>query len=107
VGYAIISTAVDPNGTVIRQIWGANAQDTYYAAKLLKDQWFAFVTSGAPVHIVVFTYRYNWPFPYSPPAPFFVTADVYRLSPIMRPEHMGTYRLRRVPGLPVDIRFLP
>ncbi|MFZ8839517.1 MAG: hypothetical protein ACO2PM_11550 [Pyrobaculum sp.] len=106
-GYAIISTAVDPNGTVIMQIWGANTQDTYYAAKLLKDQSFAFFTSGAPVHIIVFTYRYNWPFPYSPPPPFFVVADVYRLSPIMRPEHMSTYRLRRVPGVPVDIKFLP
>jgi len=94
VGYAIISTAVDPNGTVITQIWGANVQDTYFAAKLLKDQWTDFTT--APVHIVVFTYRYNWPYPYSPPPPHFVTADVYKLSPISRPEHMGTYKLRRV-----------
>jgi hypothetical protein len=104
VGYAIISTAVDPNGTVILQIWGANAQDTYYAAKLLYDQRNDFTT--APVHIVVFTYRYNWPRPYSPP-PHFVTADVYRLSPIMRPELLRTYRLVRVPGPPVDIRFVP
>ena len=104
VGYAIISTAVDPNGTVIMQIWGANAQDTYYAAKLLYDRWFDFGT--APVHIVVFTYRYNWPYPYNPP-PHFVTADVYRLSPIMRPEHMNTYRLVRLPGVPSIIRFEP
>ena len=104
VGYAIISTAVDPNGTVIMQIWGANAQDTYYAAKLLNDRWFDFDT--APVHIVVFTYRYNWPYPYNPP-PHFVTADVYKLSPIMRPELLNTYRLKRVPGPPVDIKFEP
>jgi hypothetical protein len=104
VGYAIISTAVDPNGTVILQIWGANAQDTYYAAKLLYDQRNDFTT--APVHIVVFTYRYNWPRPYNPP-PHFVTADVYKLSPIMRPELLRTYRLVRVPGPPVDIRFVP
>ncbi len=94
VGYAIISTTVDPNGTVILQIWGANAQDTYYAAKLLMDQRDDFKT--APVHIVVFTYRYNWPRPYNPP-PYFVTADVYKLSPIMRPEHLRTYKLE-VPG---------
>jgi len=107
VGYAIISTAVDPNGTVIMQIWGANAQDTYYAAKLLKDQSVAFTTE--PVHIVVFTYRYNWPYPYSPPSPYFVTADVYRLSPIRRPVLMNTYKLVRVSitGLPDDIRFQP
>jgi len=104
VGYAIISTAVDPNGTVILQVWGANAQDTYYAAKLVKDQWFDFTT--APVYIVVFTYRYNWRYPYNPP-PHFVTADVYKLSPIMRPELLNTYRLVRVLGPPAIIRFEP
>jgi len=104
VGYAIISTAVDPNGTVIMQIWGANAQDTYYAAKLLYDQRTDLTT--APVHIVVFTYRYDWRYPYSPP-PHFVTADVYKLSPIMRPELLRTYMLVRVPGPPVDIKFVP
>jgi len=104
VGYAIISTAVDPNGTVIMQIWGANAQDTYYAAKLLKDRYSDFTT--APVHIVKFTYRYNWPYPYNPP-PYFVTADVYKLSPIMRPKLLNTYKLKKVPGPPVDIRFQP
>jgi hypothetical protein len=103
-GYAIISITVDPNGTVILQIWGANAQDTYYAAKLLMDRRNDFNT--APVHIVVFTYRYNWPYPYNPP-PYFVTADVYMLSPIMRPEYMNTYRLKIVTGPPVDIRFEP
>jgi hypothetical protein len=30
VGYGIISTSVDPNGTKIIQFWGANAQDTYW-----------------------------------------------------------------------------
>jgi hypothetical protein len=104
VGYAIISTAVDPNGTVIMQIWGANAQDTYYAAKLLKDRVADFAT--APVHIVKFTYNYNWPYPYDPP-PYFVTADVYKLSPIMRPELLNTYKLKRVAGPPVDIDFQP
>mgnify|MGYP000377546260 CR=1 FL=1 len=104
VGYAIISTAVDPNGTVIVQIWGANSQDTYYAAKLLYDRPVDFNT--APVHIVVFTYRYNWPYPYNPP-PHFVTADVYKLSPIMRPELLNTYRLVRVLGPPAIIRFEP
>jgi hypothetical protein len=104
VGYAIISTAVDPNGTVIMQVWGANAQDTYYAAKLLNDRWFDFHT--APVHIVVFTYRYNWPYPYNPP-PHFVTADVYKLSPIVRPELLNTYKLVRVSGPPDVIRFEP
>ncbi len=104
VGYAIISTAVDPNGTVILQIWGANAQDTYYAAKLLMDRRADFNT--APVHVVVFTYRYDWRYPYNPP-PYFVTAEVYKLSPIMRPEPLYTYRLERVPGPPVDIRFEP
>jgi hypothetical protein len=103
-GYAIISTAVDPNGTVILQIWGANAQDTYYAAKLLYDRWIDFNT--APVHIVAFTYRYNWPYPYNPP-PHFVTADVYKLSPIMRPELLNTYRLVRLPVVPSVIRFEP
>ena len=29
-GYGIISTSVDPNGTIIIQFWGANAQDTYW-----------------------------------------------------------------------------
>jgi hypothetical protein len=105
VGYAIISTAVDPNGTVILQVWGANAQDTYFAAKLVKDRWSDL--TAEPVHIVVFTYRYNWRYPYSPPPPHFVTADVYRLSPISRPVLMRTYRLERVSisGWPDDIRF--
>jgi len=101
VGYAIISTAVDPNGTVILQIWGANAQDTYYAAKLLKDRKNDFAT--APVYIVVFTYRYDWPYPYNPQS-YFVTADVYKLSPIMRPESQGTYVLK-VDASTGDIKF--
>jgi hypothetical protein len=101
VGYAIISTAVDPNGTVILQIWGANAQDTYFAGKLLYDQSDSF--SDAPAYIIVFTYNYGWPYPYAPPQPFFVTADVYKLSPIMRPELLNTYKLVNVTGLPVYI----
>jgi hypothetical protein len=105
-GYAIISTAVDPNGTAILQVWGANAQDTYYAAKLYKDQYITFNALGVPALIVEFTYRYNWPYPYSPP-PHFVTARVFSLSPTSRPALVGTYRLVVVPGLPVDIRFMP
>jgi len=101
VGYAIISTVVDPNGTVILQIWGANAQDTYYAAKLLMDQWPDFTT--APAYIIVFTYNYGWPYQYNSP-PYFVTADVYELSPIMRPELVKTYGLINVPG---GIMFQP
>ena len=30
IGYGIISISVDPNGTKIIQLWGANAQDTYW-----------------------------------------------------------------------------
>jgi len=90
-GYAIISTAVDPNGTVILQVWGANAQDTYFAGKLLKDQWGTFL--DAPAYIVVFTYDYRWRYPPTT-SPFFVTADVYKLSPIKRPMLAGTFRLR-------------
>jgi hypothetical protein len=90
VGYAIISTAVDPNGTVILQIWGANAQDTYFAGKLLRDQrdWF----TSAPAYIVVFTYNYGWPYPYAPP-PNFVTATVYKLSTTESPTLVRTFRL--------------
>jgi len=105
-GYAIMSTAVDPNGTVILQVWGANAQDTYYVAKLYKDQYIALNALGTPALIVEFTYRYDWPRPYSPP-PHFVTARVFRLSPTSRPALVGTYRLAVVPGFPVDIRFQP
>ena len=88
VGYAIISTAVDPNGTVILQIWGANAQDTYFAGKLLLDQATRF--RDAPAYIIEFTYNYAWR---NPPPPYFVTARVYKLSPIERPTLMGTFSL--------------
>ncbi len=100
-GYAIISTAVDPNGTVILQIWGANAQDTYFAGKLLHDRRNDFMT--APAYIVVFMYDYRWR---SPPTawPFFVTADVYRLSPIERLTWVGTFRLRFDASVR-DVRF--
>jgi len=99
VGYAIISTTVDPNGTVILQIWGANAQDTYFAGKLLRDQTNRF--TDAPAYIIVFTYNYRWRHPPTAP-PFFVTADVYKLSPVERPTHVGTFSLRLVAG---EIRF--
>jgi hypothetical protein len=89
-GYAIISTAVDPNGTVILQIWGANAQDTYFAGKLLSDQPNSF--NAAPAYIIVFTYNYGWPYPYAPP-PHFVTAEVYKLSTTESPKLVGTFRL--------------
>ena len=97
-GYAIISTTVDPNGTVILQIWGANAQDTYFAGKLLRDQATRF--TDAPAYIVEFTYNYNWR---NPPPPYFVTARVYKLSPIERPTLMGTFRLDTA-TLPVMFR---
>jgi len=100
-GYAIISTAVDPNGTVILQVWGANAQDTYFAGKLLSD-WPA-TFSNAPAYIVVFTYNYRWRYPPTA-SPFFVTADVYKLSPIERLTSVGTFRLRLSAG---DVRFQP
>jgi hypothetical protein len=100
-GYAIISTVVDPNGTVILQVWGANAQDTYFAGKLLIDQPGTF--SGAPAFIVVFTYNYRWRHPPDNP-PFFVTAAVWKLSPIERLTPVGTFRLRLSDG---DVRFLP
>jgi hypothetical protein len=99
VGYAIISTTVDPNGTVILQIWGANAQDTYFAGKLLRDQATRF--RDAPAYIIVFTYNYRWRHPPTA-SPFFVTADVYMLSPVERPTHVGTFRLGLVAG---EIRF--
>jgi hypothetical protein len=83
VGYAIISTAVDPNGTVILQIWGANAQDTYFAGKLLRDQPNSF--NAAPAYIIVFEYNYA--------TPLFVTANVYKLSTIESPKLVGTFRL--------------
>ncbi|MFZ8839911.1 MAG: hypothetical protein ACO2PM_13575 [Pyrobaculum sp.] len=98
-GYAIISTAVDPNGTVILQIWGANAQDTYFAGKLLRDQPGTF--SGAPAYIVVFEYNYRWRYPPTA-SPFFVIADVYKLSPIERLRFTNTFRLRLSDG---DVKF--
>jgi len=98
-GYAIISTTVDPNGTVILQIWGANAQDTYFAGKLLLDQAPRF--REAPAYIIEFRYNYTWPYPYRTP-PYFVTARVYKLSTIERPTLMGTFRL--VPTLDI-VRF--
>jgi hypothetical protein len=98
-GYAIISTAVDPNGTVILQVWGANAQDTYFAGKLLRDRPDAF--SGAPAFIVVFAYNYRWSYPPTAP-PFFVIADVYMLSPIERLRFTNTFRLRLSDG---DVKF--
>jgi hypothetical protein len=90
-GYAIISTAVDPNGTAILQVWGANAQDTYFAGKLLYDQTTVF--KDAPAYIVVFRYNYGWRHPPTG-APFFVTARVYELSPIEPPKLLYTYWLR-------------
>jgi hypothetical protein len=98
-GYAIISTAVDPNGTVILQVWGANAQDTYFAGKLLMDQSGTFAT--APAYIVVFTYDYRWRYPPTA-SPFFVTASVWKLSPIERLTQVDTFRLTLSVG---DVRF--
>ncbi len=94
VGYAIISTAVDPNGTVILQIWGANAQDTYFAGKLLRDQATRF--TDAPAYIIVFEYNYAWRNPH------FVTAGVYKLSPIEPPTLMATFHLIPIGG---TVRF--
>jgi len=91
-GYAIISTAVDPNGTVILQVWGANAQDTYFAGKLLNDQSNRF--RDAPAYIIKFTYNYA--------TPHFVTAEVYELSTIDPPKLMGTFCLVRVGN---DVKF--
>jgi len=92
VGYAIISTAVDPNGTVILQIWGANAQDTYFAGKLLSDQRNSF--RDAPAYIIVFTYNYA--------TPLFVTAEVYKLSTTESPKLVGTFRLVSIDN---DVKF--
>jgi len=100
-GYAIISTAVDPNGTVILQVWGANAQDTYFAGKLLTDQPDTF--SDAPAFIVVFTYDYRWRYPPTA-SPFFVTANVYKLSPIERPTQERAFRLK-FDASTVDVKF--
>ncbi len=97
-GYAIISTTVDPNGTVILQIWGADAQDTYFAGKLLRDQATRF--TDAPAYIIVFWYNYAWNYTRSP-LPF-VTARVYKLSPIERPTLMDTFRLVPIGG---TVRF--
>ena len=94
VGYAIISTAVDPNGTVILQVWGANAQDTYYAAHLLRDQSNTF--TDAPAYILVITYNYGWRYPYATP-PYFVTVDVYKLSPTERLTRVTTFMLNPLP----------
>jgi len=93
-GYAIISTTVDPNGTVILQIWGANAQDTYFAGKLLRDQATSF--TDAPAYIIVFRYDYRRP------PPDFLVADVYKLSPIEHLTLMGTFRLVAIVG---TVRF--
>ncbi len=101
-GYAIISTTVDPNGTVILQIWGANAQDTYFAGKLLRDQVDRF--RDAPVYIIEFAYDYRWR---NPPPPHFVTARVYKLSPIERPTLMEGTFLLDVVGDTVRFRFQP
>jgi hypothetical protein len=88
VGYAIISTAVDPNGTVILQVWGANAQDTYFAGKLLYNATNSF--TDAPAYIIEFTYDYSWPYPYGP---YFVTANVYKLSTTESPTLVDTFGL--------------
>jgi hypothetical protein len=88
VGYAIISTAVDPNGTVILQVWGANAQDTYFAALLLHEHLNTF--TDAPAYIIVLTYKYGWRYPYVTP-PYFVTMDVYKLSPTERPTLANSF----------------
>jgi len=98
-GYAIISTTVDPNGTVILQIWGANAQDTYFAGKLLRDQATRF--TDAPAYIIEFRYDYAWNYT-RPPFRHFVTARVYRLSPIEPPTLMGTFHLVPIGG---TVRF--
>jgi hypothetical protein len=94
VGYAIISTAVDPNGTVILQVWGANAQDTYYAALLLRD--LKDILTDAPAYIIILTYNYGWRYPYVTP-PYFVTFDIYKLSPTQSPTLEGRFVLRPVP----------
>ena len=94
VGYAIISTAVDPNGTVILQVWGANAQDTYFAAHVLRDR--SNIFTDAPAYILVLRYNYGWRYPYATP-PYFVTVDVYKLSPTERPRLVTTLMLNPPP----------
>lgn len=39
-GYGVVSVSVDPNGTVILQVWGANAQDTYWTAMAFLGAYF-------------------------------------------------------------------
>ncbi|MEM4755294.1 hypothetical protein [Pyrobaculum sp.] len=54
-GLAVVSTAVDPNGTVILQVWGMNTQDTYWASYLLSTSLNQFV--NAPAYIILIDYN--------------------------------------------------
>jgi hypothetical protein len=53
-GLAVVSTAVDPNGTVILQVWGMNTQDTYWGAFILKKDFGRF--TDAPAYIIIIDY---------------------------------------------------
>ncbi len=53
-GLAVVSTAVDPNGTVILQVWGMNTQDTYWGAFILKKDFGIF--TDAPAYIIIINY---------------------------------------------------
>jgi len=70
-GYGIISISVDPNGTRIIQVWGANAQDTYWLSWAFAFDELGPVSFARPGTYLVQIYYGNVTLPRAPGPPDF------------------------------------
>lgn len=90
VGYGVISVSVDPNGTVLVQVWGANAQDTYWTAYIfyqLQSKLWQNLPPPIGTYVVQLYYNYMWPgYPTIMPK----RAVVYFVSPTQHVEQFLT-----------------
>jgi len=60
-GYAVISIALDANGTALFQVWGYTAEDTYWASNILRT-YFGDILShlGQDSTVAILTINYEW-----------------------------------------------
>lgn len=85
-GLGVVGSTIDPNGTVIVQVWGFSAQDTYWTAWALQFLP-AFIPTyfGYNAYLFSITYYTSGPFAYLPRK-----IDVYVVDPVVGIKPLGT-----------------
>ncbi|MCU7787791.1 hypothetical protein ODS41_07680 [Pyrobaculum sp. 3827-6] len=85
-GLGVVGSTIDPNGTVIVQVWGMSAQDTYWTAWALQ-----YLPSNIPgyygynAYLFSITYYTSGPYTYLPQR-----VDVYVVDPVVGIRPLGT-----------------